>query len=529
MKKADVLIIGSGVAALQLAKRIRDEKNVIIITKSFLKNGNSNLAQGGVAAAIGKNDHVDSHYADTLEAGRFHNDRTAVLKVAKAAPRLVKELWAEGCRFDTDEEGRLLLGMEGAHSEHRIVHGGGDATGQRIMEHLESAVADKFTIIENTFVFDLIIDSCNRCIGAKGKSADGSIESFFADHIVLATGGCGQLYPHTSNAETVTGDGVALAYKAGAEIADMEFIQFHPTLLYLNGKTQGLISEAVRGDGGSLVTEDGLAIMEGVHPMGNLAPRHIVAQTIYDYLREEKQIYLDVSTIEHFAERFPTITTLCERNHVDWKKQIPVAPGSHFLMGGVKTDLIGRTSIKGLYAIGEVACTGLHGANRLASNSLLEGLFMGEKLSGWINENRKQDEMDLRNAEFPENRRPLTKINHHDMRLPEIKDIKRTMMDNAGIVRTEEGLLKQKHWLESFQIEEWLNMDLGHFTFEELTRVSMLITSWLITDAAIKRTESRGGHFRSDHPCEKNHDWIGRKIIQKRNENNEQIETAVAT
>lgn len=529
MKKADVLIIGSGVAALQLAKRIRDEKNVIIITKSFLKNGNSNLAQGGVAAAIGEGDHPDSHFADTLEAGRFHNDRTAVLKVTREAPGLIKKLWAEGCRFDTDEEGRLLLGMEGAHSEHRIVHGGGDATGQRIMEHFESAVAGKFTIIENTIVFDLIIDSRGRCIGAKGKRTDGSIESFFADHIVLATGGCGQLYSHTSNAETVTGDGIALAYKAGAEIADMEFIQFHPTLLYLNGKTHGLISEAVRGDGGSLVTEEDIVIMEGVHPMGNLAPRHIVAQTIYDYLREGKQIYLDVSTIENFAERFPTITALCEKNHVDWKKRIPVAPGSHFLMGGVKTDLIGRTSIKGLYVIGEAACTGLHGANRLASNSLLEGLFMGKKLSEWINEGGEKNGMEKRDAEFPENRRPLTEINNRDMRLPEIEDIKRTMMDNAGIVRSEEGLLKQKHWLEGFQIEEWLNTDLGHLTFEELTRVSMLITSWLITDSAMKRTESRGGHFRSDHPCEKNHDWIGRQIIQRRNENNEQIETAVAT
>ncbi|RWR08096.1 L-aspartate oxidase [Siminovitchia fortis] len=521
MTKADVLIIGSGVAALQLAKRLRDDKNVIIITKSFLKNGNSNLAQGGIAAAIGKNDHPDSHFADTLEAGGFHNDRAAVLAVTKEAPDLIEELSEEGCRFDTDEQGGLLLGMEGAHSENRIVHGGGDATGRRIMEHLASAAAGKCTIFENTFVFDLIIDSSGRCIGAKGKNADGNIESFFANHVVLATGGCGQLYSHTSNAETVTGDGIALAYKAGAEIADMEFVQFHPTLLYLNGKTHGLISEAVRGDGGRLVTEAGVPIMEGVHPMGDLAPRHIVAQKIYDYLREGTSIYLDVSAIKNFAERFPTITALCEKNHVEWKSRIPVAPGSHFLMGGVKTDLIGRTSIKGLYAIGEAACTGLHGANRLASNSLLEGLFMGKKLSEWINEGRR-DEVGI---EFTEIRRPLSGC----IRLPEIKDIKRTMMENTGIVRSEEGLLKQKRWLESFQLEEWLNADLGHLNFEEMTRAFMLITSWLITDSALKRTESRGGHFRSDHPCEKNHDWMGRQIIQKRNDQNEQIETAVAT
>lgn len=531
MKKADVLIIGSGVAALQLAKRLYDDKNVIIITKSVLESGNSNLAQGGVAAAIGKSDCPESHFVDTVEAGRFHNDHGVAWAVTREAPELIQELWESGCRFDTDEQGGLLLGMEGAHSENRIVHGGGDATGRRIMEHFKSTIAGKITVIENMFVFDLIIDSSGqRCIGAKGKNAAGNIVSFYADHIVLATGGCGQLYSHTSNAETVTGDGIALAYKAGAEIADMEFIQFHPTLLYLDGKTHGLISEAVRGDGGRLVTGAGEAIMEGIHPLGDLAPRHIVAQTIYDYLRVGTQIYLDVSTVENFAERFPTITALCEKNHVDWKKRIPVAPGSHFLMGGVKTDLIGRTSIDGLYAIGETACTGLHGANRLASNSLLEGLFMGKKLSEWLNGSSGPREI----GTFNNRAYQSSVINGcHSLEaigiLPEIKDIQNFMMDNVGIVRSKEGLVTQKHWLESFQIEDLLNADLDHLTFEGMTKVFMLITSWLITESALKRTESRGGHFRCDYPAENNHDWMTRQIIQKRNERNEPIETAVAT
>lgn len=527
MKKADVLIIGSGVAALQLAKRLRDDKNVIIITKSFLENGNSNLAQGGVAAAVGKSDCPDSHYADTLEAGGYHNDRGVAWAVTREAPGLIEELWKDGCRFDTDAQGGLLLGMEGAHSENRIVHGGGDATGRRIMAHLASAIAGKFTVIENMFVFDLIIDPCGqRCIGAKGKYADGGIETFFADHIVLATGGCGQLYSHTSNAETVTSDGIALAYKAGAEIADMEFIQFHPTLLYLDGKTHGLISEAVRGDGGKLVTEKGDAIMEGIHPLEDLAPRHIVAQTIYDHLRAGTPIYLDVSAIENFAERFPTITALCEKNHVDWKTRIPVAPGSHFLMGGVKTDLIGRTSINGLYAIGETACTGLHGANRLASNSLLEGLFMGEKLSEWLN----GDEGTVRTLPGKMGKKsPFTRSKKRDVQLPEINDIKQSMMDNVGIVRSEAGLVKQKRWLESFHIKDLLNADLDHLTLDEMTRGFMLITAWLITESALERTESRGGHYRSDYPAEDNHIWMDREIIQKRSESNEQIETAVAT
>ncbi|MFD1706480.1 L-aspartate oxidase [Siminovitchia sediminis] len=539
MEKADVLIIGSGVAALQLAKRLHDDMNVIIITKSFIANGNSNLAQGGVAAAIGEQDHPDRHFTDTLEAGRFHNDRKIVREVTRAAPGLIEELWTEGCQFDTDAKGRLLLGMEGAHSEQRIVHGGGDATGRRLMEHLAPIAASTCTVIENMYIFDLIKDFNGRCIGAKGKSTDGTITTYYAVHVVLATGGCGRLYSHTSNAETVTGDGIALAYKAGAEIADMEFIQFHPTLLYLNGQTHGLISEAVRGDGGRLVTDAGEPIMDGIHPLGDLAPRHVVAQTIYDYLSKGTQVYLDVSAIKNFNQRFPTITALCEKNHVDWRRRIPVAPGSHFLMGGVKTDLAGRTSIKGLYAIGETACTGLHGANRLASNSLLEGLFMGKKLAEQIMESIVEDErQDVHSftgtrAEQPVEKQEevhwFTRTNQRECRLPDIKEIQQTMMDHVGIVRSEEGLFTQKQWLEKFQINDLLQADMGFFTFEEMTRAFMLMTSRLITEGAWKRTESRGGHFRSDYPCENNNLWLGKHIIHKRNEIDEQIETAAAT
>ena len=222
--------------------------------------------------------------------------------------------------------------------------------------------------------------------GSKVKNEKNEIETFLANHIVLASGGCGQLYSYTSNADTVTGDGIALAYRAGAEITDMEFIQFHPTLLYVNGQTRGLISEAVRGEGARLVTAEGKAIMEGIHPLGDLAPRHIVSQIIYDYLRQGIEVFLDISKVHEFPNRFPNITAMCVNNGVDLKEgKIPIAPGSHFLMGGIKTDLIGGTSLHGLYAIGEVACTGIHGANRLASNSLLEGLYMGAGLAEWVN------------------------------------------------------------------------------------------------------------------------------------------------
>lgn len=521
MKKAHVLIVGSGVAALQLAKRLRDDMNVIIITKSYVNNGNSNLAQGGIAAALGRNDRPEYHFIDTLEAGRFHNDQEAVRAITDEGPSLIRELLEEGCPFDKSDEGNLLLGMEGAHSNHRIIHGGGDATGKCVMDHLEPKVTDRLEIMENRHVFELIIDR-ETCLGVKCRNKDGTIEYFYADHVVLATGGCGQLYSHTSNAKTVTGDGIALAYRAGAEIADMEFIQFHPTLLYINGETRGLVSEAVRGDGGRLVTEDGRPIMEGIHPMGDLGPRHVVAQTIYNHLREGKRIFLDVSGIHSFEKRFPTITSLCEKYNIDWKKRIPVAPGSHFLMGGIKTDLWGRTSIKGLYAIGEVACTGLHGANRLASNSLLEGLYMGKKLAEWLNAKRDGG---LESPIQPAFRR----TKNIQRSLPTIEDIQQSMMDNVGIIRTEEGLVKQKCWLESFDIDGLIKTDFENFTTEEMTRAFMLITSWLITNAALNRTESRGGHFRSDFPCENDQLWLRKQTIQKRNEMNEPIEAAAAT
>lgn len=523
MKKSDVLVIGSGVAAFRLAKKIRENMNVIIITKSALKDGNSNLAQGGIAAAIGRIDHPKKHYVDTLQAGRYHNQREVVREITEEAPRLIRSLLDEGCPFDRDDQGELVLGMEGAHSEKRIVHGGGDATGMTVMEHFVSNLPKNLIVYENMFAYELMIDSTGgKCVGVKAKDANGKVVHFFAEHVVIATGGCGRLYSHTSNAKTVTGDGIALAYRAGAEMTDMEFIQFHPTLLYVGGQTRGLVSEAVRGEGGVLVDDTGQSIMDGVHPLADLAPRHIAAQTIYGYLREGNPVYLDVSRVENFSKRFPTVAALCERNGIDWNDRIPVAPGSHFLMGGIMTDPIGRTNIDGLYAIGEAAATGFHGANRLASNSLLEGLFMGQKLAEWINA------QPLEKADF------LYEEQESDLppdSLPEKADIQRSMMNHVGIARTETGLKKHIRWLESFQINHWMEANLDHLKAEEIERVFMGIAAWLVADSALKRTESRGGHFRLDYPCENNHVWTGKQIIQrkKRMERDEQIKTSVAT
>ncbi|WP_077214108.1 L-aspartate oxidase [Bacillus dakarensis] len=525
VKRADVVIIGSGVAALQLARKLRKDLKVIILTKSTLHNGNSYMAQGGVAAALSSVDDPKKHYKDTLEAGRYHNNVDAVARMTKEAPALIQGLFLEGCDFDTDEKGELKLGMEGAHSEKRIVHGGGDATGKVIVEFLAGRLHHT-DIIEHITVFELMIEN-NQCIGARGKYRDGRIEDFYAEHVVLATGGLGQLYSFTSSVETVSGDGIALAYRAGAEITDMEFIQFHPTLLFKEGlEAAGLVSEAVRGEGAKLVTEDGRKIMDGVHPLKDLAPRHLVSQTIYDYMKNGQKVYLDITSISNFQQRFPTVTALCREHHVDLSLgKIPVVPGCHFLMGGVKSDHCGRTNINGLYAIGEVACSGIHGANRLASNSLLEGLYIGEKLAAWLNDT----------PVFSTDDNPLTPQRKlyfvPPLPIPDSHQLSQMMMDCAGIVRSEKGLTKLKKWLEGFQVESWMENDLEQLSTDDIQEVFKLITAWLVTQSALARTESRGGHFRVDFP-EENETWLGNQIIHKRKvvkgERDEQIKASSA-
>lgn len=527
MTNDDVLIIGSGIAALQLAVQLNNDVNVRILTKEKLRIANSYLAQGGIAAALGANDAPSKHIVDTLEAGRFHNNQKAVQQVINAAPDLIMNIARQGDIFDKDQTGKLSLGMEGAHSVKRIVHGGGDATGKNVMEFLINKLKLKGNIAveENVFAFELLLNpERKRCVGVKAKTSDGSIQRFYGKHVIIATGGCGQLYTYTSNAITVSGDGIAMAYLAGAEIIDMEFNQFHPTLLYINGETKGLISEAVRGEGATLVTEDGTHIMAGVHPLKDLGPRHVVSQRIYEYLKKGKQVYLDISKIEKFSKRFPSITSICEDNGIRISEgKIPVAPGSHFLMGGIKTDLIGRSSIAGLYAIGEASCTGLHGANRLASNSLLEGLFQGEQLSNWINEAEKEPQVFVHDYFYYQPKEEKTN-------LPEIEKIKELMMERVGIVRNKVNLKKQKAWLAEYRAEK-IHLDTCSTT--DMTKVFMLVIAKLITESALTRTESRGGHFRSDYPKEDDNNWLRKSIIhndkQGMERSNEYIETALAT
>jgi L-aspartate oxidase len=519
--QANVVIIGSGIASLQLAKKLSQDLNVIIITKSSLTTSNSYLAQGGISVALSPSDDSYKHYQDTMEAGRFHNNSEAVALMTKEAPQLINELLIDGCPFDRDDSGNVKLGLEGAHSEKRIVHGGGDATGKTVIDFLKNQI-NHVTLIENTIVYDLMI-SQNRCFGVKGKDKDGTNVQIFADHVVIATGGLGQIYSFTSSAETVAGDGIALAYRAGAELADMEFVQFHPTLLSAKGKGVGLVSEAVRGEGARLITEDGTYIMEGVHPYKDLAPRHVVSQTIYNKLKEGHTVYLDISSLEDFESHFPTVASICKKNGIGIKSgKLPVVPGCHFLMGGIRTDLNGQTTIPGLYAIGEVACTGVHGANRLASNSLLEGLFFGNRLASFINQSDPNQPKQTRSLKGVKNTALPSK-------LPNIEDIKSSMMDRTGIARTKGSLEKQLKYLEELEVHKWVNADLDRLPIEEMNKVFMLICSWLVTKAALQRTESRGGHLRTDFPQE-DKNWENKQIIQQiKGDTIEQIKITLTT
>ncbi|CAH0346367.1 L-aspartate oxidase [Bacillus sp. CECT 9360] len=509
MNFSEVIVVGSGIAALQTALEAAKGKNVMIFTKSGLRTSNSYLAQGGIAVAMSPSDSIIKHEQDTLLAGRNYNNAEAVMKLVQEAPSAMNSLMIAGMEFDRDQFGNVSLGMEGAHSERRILHSHGDATGKFLIEHyLFQIQHSPVKVMEGFEVTGLIMSENNSCIGVKTVSPEGRIESYLAEHVVLSTGGCGALYRFTSNSPAATGEGLAMALKAGARIKDMEFIQFHPTLLYTHGKTNGLVSEAVRGEGAKLVTETGNKIMDGIHPLKDLAPRHIVAQTIFSYLRRGEMVYLDISMIPNFPARFPSVASLCEENGIDINGKIPIAPGNHFLMGGIETDDVGRTSVQGLYAVGEAACTGVHGANRLASNSLLEGIVFGQSTGRFIA------------------RQPVRELPKHSIevtgqkyvhQLPSLTKLSDKLMEYAGIVRNETGLRTLLNWLESFDLLGLLKQDVSSFPIEQRLVVNGMLVAWMIAESALCRTESRGGHFRSDFPMENDKSWLHQSIVIDKN------------
>ncbi|WP_019242745.1 MULTISPECIES: L-aspartate oxidase [Bacillus] len=500
----DVLLVGSGVAALQTALHASKTKKVVLLTKTNVRSSSTYLAQGGIAAVHAKSDHIASHLQDTIEAGRFHNNENAVHHLVSQGGEVVNELIAQGMQFDRDHYNQILYGLEGAHSKRRILHSKGDSTGKELAEFLiNQAYSSNIDIRENEMVVDVILGEDGSCLGVYSMNAEGRINKYYASQTVLATGGCGTLYPFSTNGKNAIGDGFALALKAGARLKDMEFIQFHPTGLYIDGKVRGLVSEAVRGEGAKLVTAEGKLIMEGVHDLKDLAPRHVVAQTIFSYMNKGNDIYLDISSIDHFSEKFPTISSLCEQYGLNWKDGIiPVAPASHFIMGGVETNEYGQTNVQGLFAVGEVACTGVHGANRLASNSLLEGLVFGKDVGNYIQQLPKHQMIRMEQS-FDV---------CQSLKLPNVMEMKRNMFKYVGIVRNEEGLSQMFNWLQQYSAEEILSHNLCSLTKEEVSTAFMLLTAICIVKSALLRKESRGGHFRIDYDMEKR-EWQDASIV----------------
>jgi L-aspartate oxidase len=487
--KTDYLVIGSGIAGLTLSLLASQYGKVALITKGSLSNCNSRLAQGGIAASMAPEDHCTYHAEDTIKTGQGLCVPETVRTVVKGAKEAILFLEELGVSLDRDQDGSLELGKEGAHGCNRIVHAGGDATGQVIMQALTRHILSNpsIQIWENTMIIDLLVEN-GECTGAVGKQLDRTPLLFDAKAVVLATGGLGHLFKYTTNDVSITGDGYSLAYRAGAVLRDMEFVQFHPTAFNVDLCPLPLISEAVRGEGAVLVNDEGEAFMKKYDPREDLASRDIVSRAIYFEMQAGKQVYLDARMITNFAQRFPTIFAYCQDAGIHPEKDlIPVVPAVHYAMGGIKTNEQGITSIPRLFAVGEVASSGLHGANRLASNSLLEGLTLAKQnIQKLIRVPEKQSEACA--PSFSE--QDLVKINTKldptfQMQIQEL------MWNHVGIIRDEEGL---KEALE--QIQEELNNRSNLPSAE----THLLTTALLVVKAALWREESRGAHYRRDFP-----------------------------
>jgi L-aspartate oxidase len=481
-----VLVVGSGVAGLHAAWRASTFGDVLLLTKRSLFDSATAYAQGGIAAALGAGDSPDLHRKDTLAAGAALCDAAAVAVLTEEGPTRVRDLQTAGADFDLDAAGRLQLGREAAHSMNRIVHAHGDQTGAEVARTLIERVraTRAIKVLERARVLDLIVHD-GECIGAKASIA-GKATEIIADATVLATGGCGQVYRYTTNPVVATGDGFAIAHRAGAILADMEFVQFHPTALDTPENPLALISEAVRGEGACLVNARGERFMKRLHRLAELAPRDVVARAIFEE-QKRGQVYLDARKIgRDFVERFPGITALCKGRGIDPRRDlIPVTPAAHYMMGGIVADLCGRSSLPRLWAVGEVSRTGVHGANRLASNSLLEGLVFAERVA-----------RDLRDLE------PLASIPQPEKwKVPVLRDrgaaqvaadqVRALMWEDAGIVRSAAGLWK------AFDRLMDLESRLPEGATEELNLVQ---TAQMIVWSALQREESRGGHYRLDFP-----------------------------
>jgi L-aspartate oxidase len=489
-------VIGSGVAGLTTALNVRSHGlSVLLVTKARIDEGSTKWAQGGIAAALGPGDTPDQHKKDTLAAGAGLCDLAAVDVLVSEGPEAVRKLIARGAVFDKSETGEIALTREGGHLRNRILHAGGDATGAEVSRALLAAVREDkgIEIIEHALAIDALKSASGRVCGVTlhviGQGSLDGVGRALSRAVVVAAGGLGQVYSQTTNPAVSTGDGVALALRAGAEVADVEFIQFHPTVLWrdlANRGQQPLISEAVRGEGAILLNHKGEQFMIGKHPQADLAPRDVVAKEIFNQMQISGQphVWLDATKISDFANRFPTIYASCIANGIDpTKEKIPVAPASHYASGGVRVDLNGHSTVAGLYICGESACTGAHGANRLASNSLLEGLVFGARIADELAKNLPAQEQPVEDNQ----------VTLLDPKI--VLPLQMAMSEGAGVMRSESSLRKTMQTLQELskltsnqpRIEAW-----------EASNLHLLATA--IVRSALQRTESRGSHWRSDFP-----------------------------
>jgi len=501
----DVLVVGSGAAGLRAAIEAASFGEVILATKASPGDSNTYYAQGGLAAVMDAHDSLDAHARDTLATGKQLGDETVIRRVVADAPEQIRTLREWGMHFDVDAAGELSLGREGGHSAHRIVHADGDATGRVMIDALlaRAAATDGLKIFDHCFVIDLLTDppaggGGSRCVGALTYHPRFGLQMIRARQTILAAGGAGVLWRETTNPPHATADAVALAFRAGATLADLEMMQFHPTVLYVAGATRSLISEAVRGEGAYLLDRNGTRFMPSYNPAAELAPRDVVSRAILDRMATTgtTHVLLDVRHLggDAFAKRFPGIDRLCRSFGIDpGRDLIPVHPAAHYMIGGARVDGDGRTNIQGLLACGEAACTGLHGANRLASNSLTETLVLGQAC-GQVAGAALADDIDI--AVRIDWRNPPSERTELD--LVDIRNSLRSLMwRNVGVVRRGDRL---DETLEIVNFWGRYVLDKEFMTVAGWEVQNMLTAAQLVTELALRRTETRGVHSRADFP-----------------------------